>query len=633
MKFKKYLKLCVMTLVLAFSLSVMSLEARVINGSGIITVYAAKKTAKKAKVKKDKRVLKQFEEIVEGNKGFSGDKIPCYTDVKNNKMYIPVEDFFCALQGTTKEAHIKVNIKKKSVKVSTDKKYKNIYRYVGLPKKIYGKPENIIVDIDGNKTLVKGYVVKSNFYWSNEKALYADFDELAEMFDLIFDKDLTKKKYLLYTKLPDNAVELKSDKPLIESYVDYADTEISQYDIDERWANPIGNYLYEENGNLVRIEAKRSYDKKENSRIDIKRYDVSGNLLETKELAWQGEKFGGFYRGEENNYLFFGNSNKQKNDSKEIIRIVKLDRDFNELGNISVNGAYTVYPFDAGSLRCAEVGQTVLVHTSRERYDGHQSQLTIAFNEDTMSLLNADDLGEFQRNHISHDFNQFAISDGNEFVTVDHGDAYPRSIKVSWLRAESLKEEYIPEGENYRYKITDRYMLSSTKEKEILNIPGETGANQTGVSIGGVIGTTNKILVGVNRIDYSKAVSFGSFYIKGKDVYKRDVVLYSVDKASLDVIENKYTDYKKEKNITYTAPKPVKIDDTRIMLIWNKLNKKSGKSELQYLMTDENGNGLSEIKTVEGMKIADESPTVYNNKVVWSEYRNGRLVLNSIPLD
>ena len=410
-------------------------------------------------------------------------------------------------------------------------------------------------------------------------------------------------------------------------------TLVSQYDIDERWANPIGNYLYEENGNLVRIEAKRSYDKKENSRIDIKRYDVSGNLLETKELAWQGEKFGGFYRGEENNYLFFGNSNKQKNDSKEIIRIVKLDRDFNELGNISVNGAYTVYPFDAGSLRCAEVGQTVLVHTSRERYDGHQSQLTIAFNEDTMSLLNADDLGEFQRNHISHDFNQFAISDGNEFVTVDHGDAYPRSIKVSWLRAESLKEEYIPEGENYRYKITDRYMLSSTKEKEILNIPGETGANQTGVSIGGVIGTTNKILVGVNRIDYSKAVSFGSFYIKGKDVYKRDVVLYSVDKASLDVIENKYTDYKKEKNITYTAPKPVKIDDTRIMLIWNKLNKKSGKSELQYLMTDENGNGLSEIKTVEGMKIADESPTVYNNKVVWSEYRNGRLVLNSIPLD
>ena len=356
-------------------------------------------------------------------------------------------------------------------------------------------------------------------------------------------------------------------------------------------------------------------------------------MLETKELAWQGEKFGGFYRGEENNYLFFGNSNKQKNDSKEIIRIVKLDRDFNELGNISVNGAYTVYPFDAGSLRCAEVGQTVLVHTSRERYDGHQSQLTIAFNEDTMSLLNADDLGEFQRNHISHDFNQFAISDGNEFVTVDHGDAYPRSIKVSWLRAESLKEEYIPEGENYRYKITDRYLLSSTKEKEILNIPGETGANQTGVSIGGVIGTTNKILVGVNRIDYSKAVSFGSFYIKGKDVYKRDVVLYSVDKASLDVIENKYTDYKKEKNITYTAPKPVKIDDTRIMLIWNKLNKKSGKSELQYLMTDENGNGLSEIKTVEGMKIADESPMVYNNKVVWSEYRNGRLVLNSIPLD
>ena len=77
----------------------------------------------------------------------------------------------------------------------------------------------------------------------------------------------------------------------------------------------------------------------------------------------------------------------------------------------------------------------------------------------------------------------------------------------------------------------------------------------------------------------------------------------------------------------------LKLDGKRIMLIWNKLKLKSDESILQYLIVDENGNKLSEIKSIEDMKIADESPILYNNKVVWSEYRKGRLILNSIPLE
>ena len=556
-----------------------------------------------------------------------------YTDSKNNKIYISVKDFFGNLAGTTKEAKISVNTNKKTVKVSSGKKYKNKYTYIDLPKSIYGKPENIKLDIDGNKTEIKGYVVEHDLYWSNEKELYIDFDELAGKLDLVFDKDIAKKKYLLYTKLPENVVELKSDKPPIESYANYANTVIDDYDIDGSWANPIENYLYEENGNLVRVEAKDDYDKIENSRVSIKKYDSQGNLLELKELPYQGEKFGGFYRGEEYNYLIFGNNNEEKNDSKEVVRIVKFDREFNELGSLSVNGAYTVYPFDAGSLRCAEIGQTILVHTSRERYDGHQSQLTIAFNEDTLSLLNADDLDAFQRNHVSHDFNEFAMADGNEFIVVDHGDAYPRSIQVSWLRTEALEPEKRYTGEDGLYNIINRALFSPSKAKEILSIPGEIGANQTGVSIGSTLNMSNKILVGVNRIDYSKATGFDSFDITGKDLDKRDVVLYSLDKNTLEVIENKYTDYNLDKNITYTAPKMVRLDETRIMLIWNKLNIKSDESVLQYMIVDENGNKLSEIKTLENMKIADEAPVLYKGKVVWSEYKKGRLILNSIPLE
>ena len=622
MKVKKYVKTALLSSILALGLSVSALEPGALDGTAI-KVYAKKK------IKKDKKVLKNFKAVVEGESDYG---TSFYTDNKNNKIYISVEDFFNNLKGTTKEAKISVNTKKKTVKVSTGKKYKGKYNYITLPKSIYGKPENIKLDVDGQRTEVKGYVVKSGSYWSRDKVLYADFDELAEKLDLVYAKDMAKKKYLLYTKMPKNVVELKSDKPPIESYANYANTVIGDYDIDGRWANTIGNYLYEENGNLVKVEAIEANKKKEINRVSVRKYDSTGNLLETKEVPYQGEKFGSFYKGEENNYLIFGNNNEEKNDSKEVIRIVKYDRKFNELGKLSVNGAYTVYPFDAGSLRCAEIGNTILIHTARKRYDGHQSQLTIAFNEDTMSLLNADDLGEFQRNHISHDFNQFAMADGNEFIVVDHGDAYPRSIKVSWLRTEALEPEKRYTGEDGWYNIINRDLFSPSKAKEILNIPGEIGANQTGVSIGSALNTANKVLVGVNRIDYSKATGFDSFDITGKDVDKRDVVLYSLDKNTLETTENKYTDYTKDKNTTYTAPKMLKLDGKRIMLIWNKLKLKSDESVLQYLIVDENGNKLSEIKTLEDMKIAEDSPIVYKNKVVWSEYRKGRLILNSIPV-
>ena len=630
MKVKKYVKTALLSSILALGLSVSALETGALD-STVVKVYAKKKAVKpaKKKVKKDKKVLKNFKAVVEGESEYG---TAFYTDSKNNKIYISVEDFFSNLKGTTKEAKISVNTKKKSVKVSTGKKYKGKYNYITLPKSIYGKPENIKLDVDGQRTEVKGYVVKSDSYWSRDKVLYADFDELAEKLDLVYAKDMAKKKYLLYTKLPKNVVELKSDKPPIESYANYANTVIGDYDIDGRWANTIGNYLYEENGNLVKVEAIEANNKKETNRVSVRKYDSTGNLLETKEVPYQGEEFGGFYKGEENNYLIFGNNNKEKNDSKEVIRIVKYDRKFNELGTLSVNGAYTVYPFDAGSLRCAEIGNTILIHTARKRYDGHQSQLTIAFNEDTMSLLNADDLGEFQRNHISHDFNQFAMADGNEFIVVDHGDAYPRSIKVSWLRMEALEPEKRYTGEDGWYNIINRDLFSPSKAKEIFNILGEIGANQTGVSIGSTLNTTNKVLVGVNRIEYSKATGFDSFDITGKDVDKRDVVLYSLDKNTLETIENKYTDYTKDKNITYTAPKMLKLDGRRIMLIWNKLNLKSDKSVLQYLIVDENGNKLSEIKSIEDMRISGESPILYNNKAVWSEYRKGRLILNSISV-
>ena len=624
MKFTKYVKLLVLLTVIALGVNVLVTGTR--NDSGVREAYAKEKTSG---VKK----LKKFKAVVEGTGYYTGDKTHCYTDSVNNKLYINVEDFFAGLERTVKEAKIKVNVGKRTVKVTTGKEYDSDYEYVYFPENIYGKPENIKFNIDGKKESVKGYAVTVKGYKTGpgsylkaRPVLYVDFDELAEKLDLIHDKNISKKKFLLYTKLPENMMELKTGRKPIESYNLYNNTSIGIYDDNTYFASPTDNYLYEEDGNLVRVENRENDENNKKSKVIIERYDKDGNKISGKNLDYQGEEFGGFYRGNEYNYLIFGNYNYKNNDNKEVIRIVKYDRDFNELGRLSVKGAYTVRPFGVGSLRCAEIGSTVLVHTARLRYDGHQSSLTIAFNKDTMSLINADDLGAFQRNHVSHDFNQFVMADCNEFITVDHGDGHPRSILVSWLRTEKAEPEIGSPAPGGGFYVIDRGMFSPSRKKEILNIPGETGDNWTGVSIGSAANMANKVLVGVNRFDYSK--------IKTDEFYKdyRDVVLYSLDKNTLEVTENKYTDHTKGKEITYTAPKMVKLDDTRVMLIWNKLNKYD-RSVLQYLIVDENGNRLSEIKTVKGIMIADEAPILFDGKVVWSQYKGGRLVLNSLPLE
>ena len=651
MKLKEYVKIFMLSVMIALAFGVIGIE----NVKDEAIVYAKGK-------KSDEKIYKRFEPICEGRR-YDNAEVHCYVDRKNDKLYIEVEDFFENLVLTGGEAKIKVNAIKRNVEVKRGKKYVEDYkkynRAIKFPKSIKGKPENIKFNIDGKTISIKGYVLKVNVkeiigvdqYWREiwkkytTSIMFVDFDELAKKLDLISDKNISKSKLLLFTKLPKNLIELKAEKKPIESYDFNNNTsvdDISSYDIDERWANTIGNYLYEENGGLVRIENKKNEKNTKKSKIIASRYDKKGNLISRKEIIYQGEKFGGFFRGEEYNYLIFGNDNKEQNDKKEVIRIIKYDRDFNELGKLPIFGAFTKEPFGAGSLRCGEIGNVILVHTARGRFDGHQSSLTIGFNEDSMTLLNDDDLGAFQRNHVSHSFNQFVMTEGDEFITVDHGDGFPRGISANWLNTTTLKlvPSTFKEGEFYTI---ESKMFSPIKKKIILPVFGE--GNQTGVSIGSTVNMGTKVLVGVNRVDYSKVKSFNSYTIKGKDVYKRDIVLYSLDKNTLEVTENKYTDYTKDKNTTYTAPKMVKLDDTRVMLIWNKLNitldKQDGQiveindkgSVLQYMIVDENGNKLSDIKTEKNMIVTDEAPILFDGKVVWTQYRSGRLLLNTIPLE
>ena len=176
------------------------------------------------------------------------------------------------------------------------------------------------------------------------------------------------------------------------------------------WSRPVTSYLYGHNGGLTRVEYT-------GGQIVVEDYDSSFALQSSRTVPMELSLWGGFFAGEDYNFLIFGQSNPSESDSAEVIRVVKYDKDWNRLGQASLRGANTVIPFDAGSLRCDEYGGYLYLRTSHEMYtsdDGlnHQSNLTMAVRQSDMSITDSYyDVMNISYGYVSHSFNQFILVD------------------------------------------------------------------------------------------------------------------------------------------------------------------------------------------------------------------------------
>jgi hypothetical protein len=345
------------------------------------------------------------------------------------------------------------------------------------------------------------------------------------------------------------------------------------------------------------------------SDADVVRVDTYDSatyaLLRTQTVPMELEEFGGFYAGENYNYIVFGQTNIEEDDNKEVIRVVKYDKNWNRLDAASITGgdSFTIVPFDAGSLRMAENGDELVIHTSRKRYtteDGlnHQSQLTLILNTQTMTVQNS--LGRFQTNHVSHSFNQFVQYDGDQIVLLDHGDAYPRSVVLQ-------------KGSGRSYGKTT-----------LFSIPGETGANCTGVTVGGFEISDSSYLVAINTIDHSKVAEYTSYQMIGLGLDERNVVLLVSDKSSTGSAKQvTLTDYIGQNELGST-PYLVKLSDDRFLVLWEEFETIDGS---QYYWTDHGvrcvevdgeGNLLTEVQSLPYAKLSSDCQPIYlNGEVVW----------------
>lgn len=383
----------------------------------------------------------------------------------------------------------------------------------------------------------------------------------------------------------------------------------------ERWADTKNSYLVKnKNGNISVLEVS--------DRINIHLYDNGYNNIESRSIDFELPIFGAFFSGEKYNYIAFGQANSEEADSKEVIRIVKYSKDFARLGSVSIRGgeSYTISPFAYACARIAEYDNKLVLHASRLRYtteDGlnHQSQLTIVLDTDTMSVIN--DLGRFQPNHVSHSFDQFVIFDGEKHVLVDHGDAYPRSVVLS-----------------------KQYNENRYTQVNLFDIPGETGANFTGVSVGGFVMSSTNYIVAINSIDQSVKGEYTNYGKVGLDIDERDVVLCVVPKTSLSdssVKQLKLTDYIGTDRYA-SIPKLVKIDDSKFMVLWQEIFSDSEKygdwpfGDLKYAFVDGSGNIKGEIQTLSNCILSECDPIVLGDQVVWYTNLSGDRTFYTITI-
>ena len=141
------------------------------------------------------------------------------------------------------------------------------------------------------------------------------------------------------------------------------------------WSATVKSYLQRlENGNLQRVEAI-------DDRVVLEEFNPAYKLVSQKQIAYELPIFGGYFCGKDYQFLVFGQSNAEESDAKEIMRIVKYDKEWNRLESTSVYGANTTVPFSSGSLRMAEENGKLFIHTCHQMYtsdDGlrHQANMT-----------------------------------------------------------------------------------------------------------------------------------------------------------------------------------------------------------------------------------------------------------------
>ena len=373
-----------------------------------------------------------------------------------------------------------------------------------------------------------------------------------------------------------------------------------------QWSDTVKSYLTVcDNGNYMRVKSGAIEGK-----LLVEYYSPDFEPLSTKLIDNELPIFGAFYDSGNNYYVLSGQENPKQNDSLEVFRITKYDKNWNKIKSCGLYGANTTVPFDAGSARMTHSGDHLLVRTCHEMYkssDGnnHQSNVTIEVDMPSMTITDSyTGVMNVDYGYVSHSFNQFIKTDGNHIVALDHGDAHPRSAVLVKYNSDFTTGKFFP---SYFDKVSNI---------DVVTYPEYTAGhyNYTGAAIGGFDVSSSSYIVAQSTVDLD--------YINTSET--RNVYVSAVSKDLSTNKLNKITSYA-EGTASASAPQLVKINNNSFLLLWARDTKVS----CVKLNADGTVNGS--IHTFEG-SLSDCQPVIKNGRAVWYVYDKNNVTFNSLNL-
>ena len=373
-----------------------------------------------------------------------------------------------------------------------------------------------------------------------------------------------------------------------------------------QWSDTVKSYLTLcDNGNYMRVQAGAIEGK-----LLVEYYSSDFEPLSTKLIDNELPIFGAFYDSGNNYYVLSGQENPKQNDSLEVFRITKYDKNWNKIKSCGLYGANTTVPFDAGSARMTHSGDYLLVRTCHEMYkssDGknHQSNVTIEVDMPSMTITDSyTGIMNVDYGYVSHSFNQFIKTDGNHIVALDHGDAHPRSAVLVKYNSDFTTGKFFPS------------YFEQVSNIDVVTYPEYTSGhyNYTGAAIGGFDVSSSSYIVAQSTVDLD--------YINTSET--RNVYVSAVSKDLSTNKLNKITSYA-EGTASASAPQLVKINNNSFLLLWSRDTKVS----CVKLNADGTVNGS--IHTFEG-SLSDCQPVIKNGRAVWYVYDKNNVTFNSLNL-
>lgn len=377
-------------------------------------------------------------------------------------------------------------------------------------------------------------------------------------------------------------------------------------------ASPVGSYLLKVPQGYMRVQSSgQSYGGFSGYLIEY--FDSNFDKLSERIIDSELPRCGGFFESNGYYYLVTGQNNPTEDNSQEVFRITKFDNDWNRIGSDSLRGANTTYPFSAGSCRMAASGKYLVVHTCHKMYkanDGfnHQANVTFIVDTDQMKILDSRTIVG-GGGYCSHSFNQFVIIDNEVIYTVDHGDAYPRSVVLTRY------PDAIETGNVSKYGVQINH---------ILKIRGATGDNTTGVSIGAFENLADNLLIAGNSIDQNDENS----------IHTRNIFIASVDKESGATTFNWLTHYPEQSSFAGArTPILVRVNDDKYAVLWKVAAVKGDPDSTltRCMFVNGKGEAISDLYKFNA-QLSDCQPVLSDGNLVWYVWDQNTVTFYSMPI-